>query len=72
MDRSDGQIIKQYPRKTEQLLLLDPACYEGSSTERVATPWPLGRMARRLDEIAAQGVQLRSIEIYAEIAEVAR
>jgi len=72
VNRGDGQIIKQYPRKTEQLLFVDPACYEGSSTERVAAPRPLGKMARKLDEIAAMSVQQRSIDIYARVAEVAR
>ena len=77
VDRKNGQIIKQYPRKTEQLLLVDPACYQGNATGRVAAPRPLGRLdyhkaARKLEEITALPVQLRSIEIYAQVAEVAR
>ncbi len=72
VDRKDGQIVKQYPRKTEQLLFVDPACYEGNATERVAAPRPLGKMARKLEEIAAMSVEQRSIDIYAQVAEVAR
>jgi len=72
VDRKNGQILKQYPRKTEQLLWVDPSCYEGNATERVAVPRPLGKMARKLDEIAALPVQQRSIDIYAGVAEVAR
>ena len=72
VDRKDGQIVKQYPRKTEQLLLVDPDCYEGQSTLRLTTPRPLGKMARKLEEIAAMPVQQRSIDIYAHVAEVAR
>jgi len=72
VDPIDGQIIGQYPRKTEQLLFVDPACYEGDATERIAAPRPLGKMARKLDEIGAMSVQQRSIAIYAEVAEVAR
>jgi hypothetical protein len=35
-------------------------------------PLPLGRMGRKLQEIAASGVQHRSLELYARLAEVAR
>ncbi len=72
VDRKDGQIVQQYPRQTEQLLLIDPACYEGPSPPNLNAPRPLGRMARKLDEVAALPVQLRSIDIYAHVAEVAR
>lgn len=72
VDRRDGRILRQYPRNTAELLLIDPTCYEGSSTAEVAAPKPLGRIARRLTEIAALPVQHRSIEIYAALAEVAR
>lgn len=70
VDRSDGQIVKQYPRKTEQLLFVDAACYSGPSTDEVTAPQRLGRVARKLDEVAALPVQLRSIEIYAQLSEV--
>ncbi len=72
VDRKDGQIVQQYPRQTEQLLFVDRACYEGQATSEVHAPRPLGKMARKLEEIAAQPVQLRSIDMYAQLAEVAR
>lgn len=72
VDRQDGQLLKRYPRHTEQRLLIDPGCYEGTSTCHVQAPRPRGRMARKLDQMAAQPVQLRSIDIYAQLAEVAR
>jgi len=72
VDRKDGQIVKQYPRKTEQLLFVDPACYEGAPPLNLTAPRPLGKMARKLDEIAAMSVQQRSIDIYAQVVEVAR
>lgn len=72
VDRKTGQVIKQYPRKTEQLLFVDPACYEGNETAGIAAPRPLGKMARKLDELAALPVQLRSIDLYTQLAEVAR
>lgn len=72
VDRSEGRILRQYPRNTAELLLIDSTCYEGQSTAEVSAPKPLGRIAKRLIEIAALPVQQRSIEIYAALAEVAR
>jgi hypothetical protein len=72
VDRRTGKVVKQYPRGTEELLLLDQACYEGTATDGVERPRPLGRMARRIEQLVARPVQLRSIDLYAELAEVAR
>jgi len=72
VDPKTGAILVTYPRGTEKPLLIEPRCYEGQSTERVMAPKPLGRMARKLLELAERPVQLRSVEIYAELAEVAR
>lgn len=72
VDRKSGLILRKYPRGTEQLLLIDPSCYEGEATETVALPRPLGRMSRKLEELSASPVQLRSIDIYAQLAEVAK
>ena len=72
VDRKTGEILRKYPRKTEALLLIDPTCYEGDETDDVVAPRPLGQMARKLNEIASLPVQLRSIEIYAQLAEVAQ
>lgn len=68
VDRKSGAIVKQYPRHTDERLLIDQACYEGSATDDVAPPRPLGRIARRLQELAAQGVAMRSIDFYAALA----
>lgn len=67
-----GEILRRYPRGTDQRVFVDPSCYEGEETETVIRPRPLGRMSRKLEEIAAMPVQLRSIEIYAHLAEVAK
>ena len=72
VDRSDGEIVRQYPRQTQERLIVDATCYDGKSTQRVSAPKPLGKMARKLNEIAALPVQQRSIDIYAALAEVAR
>ena len=72
VDRRTGTVLKQYPRGSEELLLIDQACYEGAATDSVKRPRPFGRMARRIQELATRPVQLRSIDFYAELAEVAR
>ena len=53
-------------------LVIDPQHYDGPNTERVIAPPPLGRMGRRLQELAEAPVMQRSIELYAALAEVAR
>ena len=53
-------------------ILIDPTCYEGPGTAEVIPPKPLGRMARKLQEIAALPVERRPIDLYAAVAEVAR
>lgn len=68
----DAAVIAVHARHTEQLILRDEAHYEGGDTDRVRAPMPLGRMGRRLQEIAASNVQHRSIDLYARLAEVAR
>jgi len=72
VDRKTGKIVQEHPRHTKELLLIDEACFEGPSTDDVMSPRPLGKVSRKLQEIAAAPVQKRAIEIYAELAEVAR
>ncbi|MFQ5382217.1 MAG: IS21 family transposase [Dehalococcoidia bacterium] len=72
VDEQGGAVLVTYPRGTPERILIDPLCYEGSATERVLAPKPLGRMARKLQELAALGVARRPVDLYAELAEVAR
>jgi transposase len=72
VDPGTAAVLVSYPRHTAELILIDPACYEGRGTESVAPPKPLGRMAKRLQEIAAMPVQRRPVDLYAALAEVAR
>ena len=69
---ADGQRVAVHPRHTRERILLDPVHYEGPSTERVVAPIPLGRMGRRLQEIAALAPETRPIDFYAALAEAAR
>jgi len=70
--RQGRDVVAEHPRGTKERLLIDPAHYEGPGDERVRPPMPLGRLGRRLQEIAEADVELRSIEIYERLAEVAR
>lgn len=72
VDPDSGAMIRSYPRATAERILIDASCFEGDSTDRVTRPVPLGAMARKLAELAQQGVQQRSVDLYAALAEVAR
>jgi len=67
-----GRIVREYPRRTQELLLLDPSCYEGEETDEVLPPLPQGAMGRRLEEIASLPVEERSLDLYSDLLEVAR
>ena len=68
----EGRVVAEHPRASRERVVLDPAHYEGPGDDRVAPPVPLGRMGRRLQEIVRQPVELRPIDLYAALAEVAR
>jgi len=61
-----------HERHTPERIVIDPRHFEGESTDRVLAPIPLGRMGRRLAEIAAMVPQRRPLDLYAALAEVAR
>lgn len=67
-----GTIVAEHPRHTRERLVLDPRHFEGAATDAVIPPPPLGRMGRRLAEIHALPPQQRPIDLYADLAEVAR
>lgn len=69
---ADHAIVAQHPRHTAARLVLDPSHYEGPSSATVRAPTPLGRLGRRLQELAAMPVEHRPIDLYAALAEVAR
>jgi transposase len=69
---SEGQILAEHPRHGRERLVLDPAHYEGEATDTVLPPMPLGKMGRRLQEIAAMAPAQRPLDLYAALAEVAR
>jgi len=71
VDRRTGVVVKEYPRGTQERLLIDQTCYQGDA-DSLEAPRPLGKVARKLQELAAEPIQLRSIEMYAQLAEVIR
>lgn len=68
----EGRVLREYPRATAERVLIDPTCYEGEATERAIPPPPLGRMGKRIEELAKEPVARRSVDWYAALAEVAR
>lgn len=66
------RIVAVHPRHSAELLVINPAYYDGVSTDRVIAPPPLGRMGRRILELASEPVAYRSIDYYHALAEVAR
>jgi transposase len=72
LDPRTAVVLISYPRHTPERILIEPACYEGPGTAQVLPPKPLGRMARKLQEIAALPVEQRPVDLYAALAEVAR
>jgi hypothetical protein len=68
----EAQIIAVHPRHTGERLVIDVRHYDGRSTDRVQAPPPLGRLSRRMLEIADEPVTHRSIDYYHALAEVAR
>jgi transposase len=79
--RAGGAEIARHARGTEARLLLDPAHYEGESTDRVLRPTPLGARARlqveglssparaHLLEVAPPSGLTRPLHLYAELVE---
>jgi hypothetical protein len=65
-------IVASHRRHTPERILIDTCHFEGSSTDEVAAPVPLGKMGRRLAEIAEMAPQRRPVDLYAALAEVAR
>jgi hypothetical protein len=67
-----GRVVAEHPRASRERIVIDPRHYEGPGDDRVDPPGPLGRMGRRLQEIVMRPVELRPLDLYAALAEVAR
>lgn len=69
---AERRVIAEHPRRGRERVVIDPRHYEGEATAEVLPPLPLGRMGRRLQQIADMAPQARPIDLYAALAEVAR
>ena len=69
---AEGEIVAEHGRCRDRRIVIDPTHFEGPSTEQVRAPMPLGRMGRRLMEIAAMDPERRPVDLYAALAEAAR
>ena len=69
---TEREVVAEHPRHTDARLVIDQRHYDGPATNRVKPPTPLGRMGRRLQELALMPVERRPIDLYAALAEVAR
>jgi transposase len=69
---AEGGIVAEHPRRGRERIVIDVRHYEGEATDRVLPPVPLGKMGRRLSEIAAMIPEHRPLDLYAALAEVAR
>lgn len=67
---ADGKVVAEHSAQGAAPLVINPIHYEGKGNDRVIPPTPLGRTGKRLADLMAAGVQLRSVEIYAKLAEV--
>jgi transposase len=56
--RAEGEEVARHPRGTQPVLVLDPAHFEGESTDQVLRPTPLGHRAR---------LQMAGLGAYGEI-----
>jgi hypothetical protein len=72
LDPRAAAVLISYPRHTRERILIAASCYDGPGTAEVLPPKPLGRMAKKLQEIAALPVERRPVGLYAALAEVAR
>lgn len=69
---AEGRVVAEHPRHTDARLVLASDHYEGPDTERVKAPTPLGRLGRRLQELASMPVEQRPVDLYADLAEAVR
>lgn len=61
---SGAERVATFPRHTECRALIDQAHYEGSSSEEVTAPVPLGEVARQIVLARSWEAPRRSIEVY--------
>ena len=69
---AEGQVVDEYPRHSEERLLLHPENYEHDDLAKCSAPLPLGKMGSRIQELINTPVEERPLDLYAALAEVAK
>jgi transposase len=67
----EGREVARHRRSSAERILLDNAHFEGPATATHAPPLPLGKMGKRILELAQADVQLRAVDYYQKLMEVA-
>ena len=69
---ADGEVVDEYPRHTEERLLLHPENYNHDERADCPAPLPLGKLGSRIQELIDTPVEERPLDLYAALAEVAQ
>jgi len=69
---ADGERVATHPRHTDARIVIDERCYVGDPVDGRLPPPPMGKMGRRIQELAETEVARRSIDYYAMLEEVSR
>jgi transposase len=64
---SEGRMSCEHPRGTPERVVLNPGHYEGASTPTHVAPLPIGRIGRRILELANAEVEPRAADYYAAL-----
>ena len=68
----DGEVIAQHRRHTRSRIILDSDHYEEEPGSEVPAPLPLGAMGSKLQDLYEDTVEMRSVDMYAALAEVSQ
>ena len=69
-DPATGTRVARWPRHSQERLLIDPDHFEDRGDAVVPAPLPLGALGARLVELGADPIEHRSIDLYAQVADV--
>lgn len=69
---AEGRVVREYPRKSQEKLLIHPEDYDEDPDATCPAPLPLGRIGSRLRDIYELAVEERPLDLYEALAEVAR
>lgn len=69
---ADGEVVDEYPRHTDERLLLHSENYNHDERAECPAPLPLGKLGSRIQELIDTPVEERPLDLYAALAEVAQ